>query len=31
MLDPSVQKAMFEEVGLPMQRDRGPALEAKTP
>jgi hypothetical protein len=26
----SVQKAMFEEVGLPMQR-RGPALEAKTP
>ncbi|CAK9226452.1 unnamed protein product [Sphagnum troendelagicum] len=26
----SVQKAMFEEVGLPMQRDRGPALEAKT-
>jgi len=22
---------MFEEVGLHMQRDRGPALEAKTP
>ncbi len=27
----SLQKAMFEEVGLPMQRDRGPALKAKTP